>query len=136
MVPISQIPANVTWVSGTAPRQVIAGATIVAGQPVVRNTTDLDYDLAGNDTDALSEFAGISIDGGVNERHMLIAPPGARVNFGATLTACTIYCLGNTPGEIIPEGDVAAGDFVVIICIGEGTAVATIIGAKGPVAHP
>lgn len=135
MVDISQTAANVTWVSGNRPVAVKAGATIAAGQPVYLNTTTLEYELCDADTDAASNFAGISLTGGVDGRDMLIAPPGAVINWGATLTAGTIYTLSTTAGGVCPEADLATGDYVVVLAIGAGTANAEIIGKKGAAVH-
>lgn len=135
MTDISVTAASVVWVSGKSVQKVRAGATITAGQAVYQDLTDLEYKLADADTDAASEFAGIAITDGVDGRDMLIAPPGARINFGATLTAGTIYTLSTTAGGICPESDLTSGDYVVVLAIGAGTGVATIIGAKGGAVH-
>lgn len=135
MVDISQTPANVTWVSGTRPTVVKAGATIAAGQPVYLNTTTLEHELCDADTDAASNFAGVSLTGGVDGRDMLIAPPGAVINWGATLTAGTLYTLSTTAGGICPDVDLATGDYVNVLAIGAGTANAEIIGKKGAAVH-
>lgn len=135
MTDISQTPANVTWVSGTRPVVGKAGATIAAGQAVYLNTSTNEYELTDADTDAASNFAGISITGGVDGRDMLIAPPGAVINWGATLTAGTIYTLSTTAGGICPDEDLATGDYVVVLAIGAGTANAEIIGKKGTAVH-
>lgn len=135
MVDISQTPANVKWVSGTRPEIVKAGATVAAGQPVYRNTSTGEYELADADTDAASEFAGVAITDGVDGREMLMAPPGAVINWGATLPAGTIVTLSTTAGGICPEADLATGDYVVVLAIGAGTANAEIIGKKGDAVH-
>lgn len=134
-IDVSQTPANVTWVSGNRPIVVKAGATILAGQPVFLNTTTLEHELADADTDAASNFAGISLTGGVDGRDMLIAPPGAVINWGATLTAGTIYVVSTTAGAVAPWADLATGDYVVVLAIGAGTANAEIIGKKGAAVH-
>jgi hypothetical protein len=135
MTDIVQTAANVKWVSGTRPQIVKAGATIAAGSPVYLNTTTLKYSLAKADADATSEFAGISIDGGVDGRDMLIAPPGAVIAWGATLTAGTIYVVSAaTAGAVAPWADLGTGNYVVILAIGAG-ANAEIIGKKGAAVH-
>lgn len=135
MADISVTAANVTWVSGTRPRVVKAGATITPGQAVYLNTATGEHELADADTDAASEFAGIAISDGANARDMIIAPPGAVINWGATLVAGTIYTLSTTAGGVGVEADLATGDYVVVLAIGAGTANARIIGAKGAAVH-
>lgn len=134
-VDVSQTATSVKWVSGTRPRVVPAGATIAAGNAVYLNTSTLKYELADADVDATSEFAGIALSDGVNGRDMLIAPPGAVINWGATLTAGTIYVLSTTAGGVAPWADLGAGDYVVVLCIGAGTANAEVIGKKGAAVH-
>lgn len=135
MADISVTAANVTWVSGARPRVVKGGATITPGQAVYLNTSTNEYELADADTDAASEFAGIAISNGENARDMIIAPPGAVINFGATLAAGTIYTVSATAGGICPDTDLTTGDYVVVVAIGAGTANAEIIGKKGAAVH-
>jgi len=135
MVDITVTPANVRWVSGTAPRKAVAGAQIDPGELVYKDLTTLEHLLADADTDAASEVDGLAISNGEDGREMWIAPAGARCNFGATLTAGTVYALSATAGGIAPEADLATGDYIVVVCIGEGTALANLILAKGPVVH-
>lgn len=135
MTDISVTAANVKWVSGNRPLVVKAGATITRGQAVYLNTSTLEHELADADTDAASQFAGIALTDGADGSDMLIAPPGAVINWGATLTAGTIYTLSTTAGGVGPEADLAAGDYVVILAIGAGTANAEIIGKKGAAVH-
>lgn len=135
MADLSQTAANVKWVSGVRPSIVKAGATIARGTPVYLNTATLEHEAADADTDAASEFAGVAITDGTDGSDMLIAPPGAVINWGATLTAGTIYVVSTTAGGVCPEADLATGDYVVILAIGAGTANAEIIGAKGAAVH-
>lgn len=135
MADISVTAANVKWVSGARPQIVKAGATITRGQAVYQNTTTLEHELADADTDAASEFAGIALSDGYDGADMLIAPPGAVINWGATLAAGTVYVLSTTAGGVAPEADLASGDYVVVLAIGAGTANAEIIGTKGAAVH-
>lgn len=122
--------ANVVWNSGVRPLAVKGGATIARGKTLYQNTTTLKHLLADADTDAESEFTGIAITDGTDGSDMLIAPPGANINVGATTTAGTIYVLSTTPGGIAPWADLGTGDYVVVLFIGTGTANVDIIGKK------
>ncbi|MBZ0294508.1 MAG: hypothetical protein K8L99_18230 [Anaerolineae bacterium] len=136
MVDISQTPANVNWVSGVRPRVVKAGEAIDRGESVYLNTTTLEHELAQADADGTSEFAGVALTDGEDGSDMLIAPPGAVIDWGATLTAGTIYVLSAaTAGALAPEADLGTGEYVVVLCIGAGTANAEIIGKKGAAVH-
>ncbi len=135
MTDISVTAAQVTWVSGVRPFIGKAGATITPGQPVYLDTTTNKYKLADANADATSLVAGVSLDGGVDGRDMLIAPPDAVINTGATLTAGTIYELSEAAGGICPAADIGTGVWVCVIYIGNGGATAKIIGERGTAVH-
>lgn len=135
MADVSLTAANVTWVSGVPPQTVIAGETITEGMPVYRLSSDNEHYKCDADTDAASEFAGIALTNGVNGRPMVIAPPGAVINVGATLTAGTVYALSTTAGGIAPETDLLAGDYITVVYIGNGGTNHEVIGKKGTAVH-
>lgn len=135
MADITVTVANVKWVSGSRPFVGKAGATVTRGQSAYLNTSTLKYELGDADTDAASVFAGIFLTDGYDGADVLIAPPGAVVNWGATLTAGTIYVLSTTAGGVAPWADLAAGDYIVVLAIGAGTANAEIVGKKGAAVH-
>ena len=54
-------------------------------------------------------------------RSILVAPAGAYVDLGITLTEGTIYCV-SAAGKIAPIADLGSGDFVSIIGVGTDTA--------------
>ena len=135
MADITVTAGNVKWVSGARPVVVKAGASITRGQPVYLNTATGEHELADADTDAASIVAGVALSDGYDGADMLIAPPGAVINWGATLTAGTIYVLSTTAGSVAPWADLATGDYVVVLAIGAGTANAEIIVKKGAAVH-
>lgn len=118
MTDLSITAANVTWVSGVRPFIGKAGATITPGQAVYLDTTTNKYKLTDGDTDAESVCAGISLDGGVDGRDMLIAPPGAVINIGGTVALGTVYVCSLAAGGIAPWADLSTGDYVTILFIG------------------
>lgn len=135
MTDISVTAANVKWIGGVRPIRGTGGASVTRGQAAYLNTTTGKYGLGDADTDAASEYAGQFLTDGFDGGDVLIAPPGAIINWGATLTAGTIYTLSTTAGGVCPEGDLATGDYVVVLAIGAGTANAKIIGEKGDAVH-
>lgn len=135
MADVSITASQVTWVSGVAPIDAVFGETVTEGMPVYLNTTDNEYYKTDADVEASSVIAGVALTNGINGRVGKIAPPGAVINVGATLTAGTYYCASTTAGGVAPETDLAAGDWPTILYIGNGTAVHEIIGKKGTVAH-
>lgn len=135
MTDITVTPADVRWISGTAPRKVNAGAQVDPGELVYQDPADLEYKLADGDALATLNNPALAISNGEDGRNMLAAFKGARCDFGATLTAGTIYVASLTAGGIAPESDIMTGDFILIVCIGEGTTDANLILELGPVAH-
>lgn len=126
-VDLSVTANSVTWVSGVRPFVGKAGATITPGQPVYLDTTTNTYKLTDGDTDAESVCAGISLDGGVSGRDMLIAPPGAVINIGATVTLGTVYVCSLTAGGIAPWADLSTGDYTTILFIGATSNIVELI---------
>ena len=135
MVDLTITAANVNWVSGTRPRMVKAGATITRGQVLYQDTADLEYKLADADNDATSVFGGIALTDGTDGSEMLIAEAGAVVDVGATTIAGTIYTISTTAGGISPDVDLATGDYVTVLFIGNGTVNVELIGKRGTVVH-
>lgn len=135
MADISVTAANVAWVSGVPHQTVIAGETITPGQAVYRLSSDNEHYKTDADVDASSEFAGIALTSGYNGQPMVIAPPGAVINVGATLTAGTVYALSTTAGGIAPETDLLAGDYITVVYIGNGGTNHEVIGKKGTAVH-
>ncbi len=127
--------ANVKWVSGVRPATVKAGDTIAAGKVCYLDTTTNLQELADADNDATSVVSGISIDGGVDGRDMFLAIPGSVINVGFTTTAGAIYTLSITPGGICIDVDLASGDWVNVLFIGNGTANVELICKRGTVVH-
>ncbi len=135
MADVSLTASQVTWSSGVAPIIGTAGETITEGMPVYLSTSDNRYYKCDADVEASSIIAGVALSNAVAGRPMVIAPPGAVINVGATLTAGTYYCASTTAGGVAPETDLSAGDWPTILYIGNGTAVHKVIGEKGTAAH-
>lgn len=135
MAALTITPGLVKYSSGVRPRIVQAGAAIERGEALYFDTTDNKYKLADCDAEATAVAAGVALSDGVDGGDMLIAPDGATINIGATTVAGTVYCVGATPGEIVPLADVTNEDYVTILFIGSGTAVVTlsiVVGAQIP----
>lgn len=127
--------ANVRWNSGTAKRTVIAGAQIDPGEYLYQDSADTEYKLGDADTDAESDILGMALSDGEDGREMLIAAAGANVDVGFTTIAGTVYVLSTNPGNVAPDTDLLAGDYVVVLFIGNGTSDVTLILAKGTAVH-
>lgn len=112
MADLSITAASVRPASQTsAPRMVQLGATVTAGQAIIKLTTATKYVLADANAGSLTtEYAGengllIALDGGVDGDWVSAAPMGAEVVIGATLTVGQVYGLSTTAGGIAPVSD-------------------------------
>lgn len=126
MVDVSQTAANVTRVSGPVGRGV-AGDTITAGMPVYL-ASDGTLTPCDASAEASAAFAGVALHGAADGQPLEYAKPGARINWGATLTVGVLYVVSATAGAVAPSTDLASGEYVTGLAIGEGTAVATVVG--------
>jgi hypothetical protein len=96
------------------------GATISAGQPIVKSGTT--YVLAdANASSALAAAEGIAITPGLSGGYGLMATGGAIILVGTTMVVGTSYLVSPTAGRIMPDADRSTGDYVTRL----GTASAT-----------
>ena len=138
MTDLSITASSVKWTGGVPPKLVKAGATITRGQTVYRDTSDNEYKLGDCDADATSEIAGIALTDGYDGSDMLIGLPGSQINIGATTVAGTGYWQTGTAGGIGATGEATptSGDYRVLLFIGSGTGVVTLVLAKGATVIP
>jgi hypothetical protein len=95
----------------TQSRIVPYGATIAAGQPIVKSGTK--YVLAdANASVALAAAEGIAVTPGVDNGFGLMAFAGDIILVGTTMTVGQTYLLSRTAGGIMPNNDRATGDYV------------------------
>jgi hypothetical protein len=135
MAALSITAANVLWVSGTRPRVIKGGEAGTRGMVVYKNTTDNEHYKADGDALATAAAAGILLTDMNNGGDCLLAPPGARINIGATAAAGVAYVADEeTAGSIVPLADLTTGDFNNLLFWGEGTALVTLVCAAAPVA--
>lgn len=124
MTDISITAANVLSAAGTPRKAVVAGATVTAGQAVVRDSSTGRYVLADNNhaTAALRVPDGIALNGAANGQPLTIHLQG-EITIGATLTPGTTYYLSDTAGGICPLSDVGDGERAVVIGIAKSASV-------------
>lgn len=99
----------------------VAGATVTAGQAIYRDTTTNTWLLA--DADGAALLAGIGTTLAITLHAALAGQPityirGGSLGLGEILANGEIYVLSGTPGGIAPIGDLATGDYVVLIGAG------------------
>jgi hypothetical protein len=91
--------------------RVAYGATISAGQPIVKSGTT--YVLAdANASSALAAAEGIAMTPGVSGGYGLMATGGAIILVGTTMVVGTTYIASDTAGGIMPDADRSTGDYV------------------------
>lgn len=111
-------PASVIAGTGAKKRSKTAGATITAGQTVYLDTADDRLKLADADgATALRAPWGIALHG-ASAGQPLTVQWGGLITIGATVTVGEIYVQDDTPGGIMPEGDLESGDYVCILGVG------------------
>ncbi|WP_425065605.1 hypothetical protein [Reyranella sp.] len=125
MTALSITKANVSWAGvGPVSADQIAGEAFDAGDMVYLKASDSKWYKAQDDgtaEEAGSEGIGMALGtaDAANAR-VSIARPGAIVNLG-TGTAGVVYCLGDTPGDLVPNADNGSGDKVTVVGLGIGS---------------
>lgn len=125
MVDISITAANVQRGANAIVTQGRAGATITAGQLVLRDATTGEYVLSDADGTGLKQVDGIALNG-ASDGQPLSVQTGGDITIGATLTAGTTYYASPIAGGICPLADVASGDDPIIIGIAKSASVLMI----------
>ncbi|KRR16865.1 hypothetical protein [Bradyrhizobium retamae] len=113
------------------------GETNTAGQVVYRDATSKNFLKADNDsaTAAVRDAIGIALNGGSNGQPAAIQYEG-EINLGAILTVGETYCLSSNAGGICPIGDLASGDYPVILGVARTAAILVMGIVKGGAAKP
>lgn len=100
--------------ASTSVQMITAGATIAAGEVVYEDTTDSNKaKLADNNASAATAVVkGIALQAAVSAGGLVVLTGGSIVLVGATMTVGATYYLGATAGQIVPETDLATGNYV------------------------
>lgn len=108
--------ANVQPGAGAQITNGFFGATLTQGQLVYLDETDNRFKLAdaNSATAAARRIYGAALNAGANGQPGAVQR-GGLVNLGATLVVGKTYCLGATPGSIVPIEDLLTGDYVAIL---------------------
>lgn len=100
--------------SSTQFRNVPYGATISAGQPLVKSGSE--YVLAdANASSALAAAEGIAMTPGVDNGYGIMATGGSIILVGTTMTKGETYLVSDTAGNIMPNADRSTGDYVTTL---------------------
>ena len=124
MVDLVITPANVIAGSNAQRASGTAGASILAGKLVYKDSTTKKYLLA--DSNAAAQEArktvGIALHAAELNQPLEVQTSGD-ITIGATLVAGTDYYGSDTPGGICPRADVGAGESVCQIGLAKSTSV-------------
>lgn len=116
MADVTITAANVVKGAGATTKDMIAGATITAGQVVYKEASTGLAKLA--DCDSATAEARIPIGialNGASANQPLEVLTGGTITIGGTVTGGTEYWLSGTAGGICPAADKASGDRSVLI---------------------
>lgn len=115
---IIQTAANVLQGSDASVIQMTAGATIIAGNVLYKDTADSDkVKLAIDTSSAAALVVGIALNGAVDGQPITVQTRGD-INPGGTVVVGQIYVVSSTAGAISEVDDIVTGDWVTILGIG------------------
>lgn len=118
MADIVQTPANVLAAVNTPTRDGIAGATIVAGDALYKDSTDGNKLKLAIDTPVASAAAvGVALNGGASGQPIRYQTGGDH-NPGGTVAIGETYFVSSNAGKFAPDADVLAGKFRTTLGIG------------------
>ena len=107
-------PTSTTILATRGP--VIYGSTNSAGQSAYLDSADSKYKLADSNASAATAAAvGIFVTPGVDTGYGYVATGGSIILVGTTMVVGTVYCVGATPGDIVPISDLTTGDRTTIL---------------------
>lgn len=101
----------------------IAGATITAGMPIYKDSTD-GHKLkpAQATTLAAAAVVGIALNGGASGQPIEYVTRDPALDVGATLGVGAVYVLSAAAaGGIAPEADITTGQFITILGVADTT---------------
>lgn len=118
MADLSVTAASVVEGTDAVRRHGIAGATVTAGQPVYKDSTDSNQLKPTINSAAASAVAvGIALHAASDEQPLAYISSG-NLNPGATVVVGEIYCVSVNSGGIAPEADVLSADYMTVLGVG------------------
>lgn len=123
MANLTQTAANVSVASGAVVRTDTAGATIVAGNPIYKDSSTSTMKLSRANAVGTALCNGIAINSASSGQPVsYVESTSVGINLGATLVLGETYVVSDSAaGAIMPVGDLGTGDYPVIL----GTAIST-----------
>lgn len=129
MADVTITAANVKAGANAKTRRGIAGATIAAGQVVYETVIGGVPKVLLADCNAsitTASAVGIALNNAANDQPIEYVIEDDDFTVGGTLSlsaagARGIYVLSGTPGGIAPQGDLASGDYPVVLGVAKST---------------
>lgn len=99
------------------------GEAITAGEPIYLKSSDGKYWKADCDTAAEAASKGVAIASTLAAEQEIVFQTGGTITLGSSATVLqgTIYVVSGTAGGIAPESDMATGDYMTILGVGNGS---------------
>lgn len=97
----------------------IWGETVAVGESVYQDTVTAKWFKGDSNASATTAAAkGIAMTPGVADGYGVVATGGNVILVGATVAVGMLYCVGATPGTIVPYTDLTTGDYVTLLGAG------------------
>lgn len=135
MADITQTAANVRAYDGARTKEVVAGATVVAGNLVYEDSDDnREYKPCDTSSTAKAAAKGMAITNAGDGQRLIIVTSGD-VDPGGTVAVGEIYTVSDNAGKFAPAADNGTGDFVTVAGIGKTTSKIQLVLAASATAH-
>jgi hypothetical protein len=138
MADISVTPASVLASATALTSAGVAGATILAGQTLYKDTANSSVlKLAdSNSTLLVSSVCGIALHGASSGQPIKYVYEDSTFTPGATLTVGQTYAQSSTAGGIAPIADLVSGDYPNVLFVAKSTTTAVLKLLAGGVVKP
>jgi hypothetical protein len=124
MAALSITAGNVVGGVGISQLNGFAGEAITAGQPCYCASDTGLYMKAKDDTAAHAAAVGIALNGAALNQPLFLCTAGP-LTIGATVSAGTVYYVGDTAGDITAS-DVGTGEYVTVLGVATSASVINI----------
>lgn len=121
MANLTVTAASVLASASATVEKVTAGATVTAGQPVYKDSSDGDQYKPAQATSTKENAVGIALTASSDGQPLVICKKDSGFKPGATVAVGVVYAVSATSGAIAPIGDLTTNDYATIIGVGTST---------------